>query len=349
MKKILFLAAVAVAAASCTGKNAYTVSGQIDGMDGEYIYMCDIDDPEIVLDSAKVSNGKFKFKGASPTSESIMLRSDMDADEFCYMAAFIEPGCDITVDFGTETAGGSPANDAMTALKDATGALEAEYREAATDEERDAIVARFDALLAETAEANSGNIFGATQLMQSSYNMSAAEIIEAIDAYPDEVRNSTMMVRLREQAEAKLATEPGQPYIDAALPDTEGNTVTLSSVVGKPGNKYVLLDFWATWCGPCMMEVPYLVETYAKYHAKGFEIYGVSLDRSEDAWRNGVKQNKMNWIHVIQPREGAMETVEAYAVQSIPSNFLIETATGKIVAKNLRGEELGATIASLLD
>ena len=143
--------------------------------------------------------------------------------------------------------------------------------------------------------------------------------------------------------------QSGRRYTDVALPDTGGKTVTLSSTVANPANKYVLLDFWATWCGPCMGEVPYLVETYGKYHDKGFEIYGVSLDSNADAWRAAIKNKGMKWVHVIQTRDGDMAAVNAYGVRTIPTNFLIDASTGQIVAVNLRGEALGAKIAELLD
>ena len=145
------------------------------------------------------------------------------------------------------------------------------------------------------------------------------------------------------------SAQTARRYTDISLPDTAGKTVTLASAVATPANKYVLLDFWATWCGPCMGEVPYLLDTYAKYHGKGFEIYGVSLDRSEDAWRKGIEAKGMKWVHVIQIQGGDMKSVHDYGVRSIPSNFLIETSTGKIIATNLRGEALGAKIAELLD
>ena len=148
---------------------------------------------------------------------------------------------------------------------------------------------------------------------------------------------------------AVAANAQSRSYTDISLPDTEGRDITLSSVVDNPNNKYVLLDFWATWCGPCMGEVPYLVETYEKYHGKGFEIYGVSLDYKSEAWRTVIRNRSMGWVHVIQPRGGNTAATDAYGIRSIPSNFLIDAATGRIIAVNLRGEALGRKIAELLD
>lgn len=145
------------------------------------------------------------------------------------------------------------------------------------------------------------------------------------------------------------ANAQARRYTDVSLPGTDGKTVTLSSVVDKQGNKYVLLDFWATWCGPCMGEVPYLTEAYAKYHDRGFEIYGVSLDSNADHWRKVVDKRGMNWVQVIQLQESGMKATNDYSVRAIPSNFLIDTATGKIIAVNLRGEALGRKLAELLD
>ena len=137
------------------------------------------------------------------------------------------------------------------------------------------------------------------------------------------------------------APEEGQTYTDISAVDAGGKTVALSSVVGK--GKWVLVDFWATWCGPCRAELPYLKAAYKKYADKGFVIYGVSLDRKAEDWVSFVKDNEMTWINVLD--EGG-KAAAVYGVRYIPSNFLV-SPEGKIVATGLRGEGVGEKLAEI--
>ena len=348
MKRIIFAAAAVVLAVGCANNNAYTISGTASDMDGRYVYMCDFENPDHATDSAEVRNGTFKFKGQSQTSEIVMLRSAGD-ENLRYMLAFVEPGCDMTVDLDSRSIAGSAAADAMRETSEQGNMLEQRYYASTSDEEREAVAAEMDALTLASFEANSDNIFGAAQLRTLSYEMTGAQTLAAIEAFPEHVRNSKVLKSIREQAEAKLATDPGQPYIEVSQPDMEGNAVTLSSVVENPKNKYVLVDFWASWCGPCMMEVPYLINAYDRYHDKGFEIYGISHDTNGERWRNCVKERGMRWIHVSELQRFDNQAAKDYGVRAIPSNFLVECSTGRIVATNLRGKALEAKLAELLD
>ena len=134
-----------------------------------------------------------------------------------------------------------------------------------------------------------------------------------------------------------------KPYfVDFEMQTPEGKTVKLSDYVGK--GKVVLVDFWASWCGPCRREMPNLVETYAKYKGKNFEIVGVSLDQDGAAWKEAIKKLDMTWPQMSDLKFWQSEGAQLYAVNSIPHTVLID-GSGKIIARGLHGEELQAKIA----
>lgn len=134
-------------------------------------------------------------------------------------------------------------------------------------------------------------------------------------------------------------------YTDFALPSPEGKELKLSKTVKK--HDLTLLDFWASWCGPCMGELPYIKAAYDEYKDKGFEIFAVSYDNDSEAWRGAIKENDMGWVHVSALQGWNCPTQPMYGVYSIPRNLLIDRK-GNIVAENLRGEELAAKLAELL-
>lgn len=132
---------------------------------------------------------------------------------------------------------------------------------------------------------------------------------------------------------ARLKTGTVAPEI--ALPGPDGDTILLSSLRGK----YVLLDFWASWCPPCRRENPNLVKVYEKYQSKGFEIYQVSLDKTRDAWLRGINEDGLHWVHVSDLQFWNSIVVPVYNIQGIPMSYLLDKR-GRIMAQNLRGEML---------
>ena len=135
----------------------------------------------------------------------------------------------------------------------------------------------------------------------------------------------------------------GTEAMDFQQADTSGAMISLTSFRGK----YVLVDFWASWCGPCRMENPNVVEAFEQYKNKNFTVLGVSLDRSRDPWIQAIQQDGLKWTQVSDLKFWNNEVAKMYKITSIPQNFLIDPQ-GKIIAKNLRGEELKARLEEIL-
>ena len=153
-------------------------------------------------------------------------------------------------------------------------------------------------------------------------------------------------IRLYENrlAEKAKSVAPGNNYKEVRCKGVDGEEIALSDVIAK--NRYVLLDFWASSCVPCMHELPHLLAAYEKYHSKGLEIYALSLDNDKNVWRNTIKEKDMSWVNVLRE---STEVSEQYGVRGVPSNFLIDCSTGKIIAVHLRGEALIAKLMELFE
>ena len=135
----------------------------------------------------------------------------------------------------------------------------------------------------------------------------------------------------------------GQPAPEIALPDTTGQVVKLSSMRGK----YVLVDFWAKWCGPCRQENPNVVKAYNKYKDKGFTVFGVSLDRTKNDWLMAIKQDGLTWTHVSDLKYWQSAAAKTYNITGIPFSVLLDP-NGVIIAKNLRGQALDKKLEEVL-
>ena len=362
MKRIFTLLLAAAVAAGCSTGNKYTIKGNDEALaEMDYVLLQTIENGERnTLDSVAVADNSFVIKGEVETPTAAYLFFGAQTPEDPSQAApmmfqipvFLEPG-NITVgkmENTTFTAKGTPLNDKQAEFNTKMTDLSNQFQTAAQsgDEQKmNEIQDQFLVIIKETIGANTDNLYGQTLFQQMYYNLKPQEILDIVAMFPAESQEA--LASIKAEAENALKTQPGQPYIDIAQKNADGKEVTLKSVVETKGNKYVLIDFWASWCGPCMGEVPFLVDTYAKYHGKGFEIYGVSFDNDRDAWLKAVADKKMTWVHVSDVKGWDNQARHDYAVNGIPANFLVDCSTGKIVATNLRGEDLQAKIAELLD
>ena len=137
----------------------------------------------------------------------------------------------------------------------------------------------------------------------------------------------------------------GKQFIDVEATDENGESHALSEYAGK--GKWVLLDFWASWCGPCRAEMPNVKTAYRKYHDKGFEIVGFSFDEKKKAWLKAINDMNLTWIHLSDLKGWGSIAAEVYEIEGIPDNLLIDPK-GKIVAHDLRGEELQQALAKYI-
>ena len=156
----------------------------------------------------------------------------------------------------------------------------------------------------------------------------------------------TFVNTLTNQIQANATSTPisvGQAAPEIAMADPNGKIITLSSLKGK----YVLVDFWASWCGPCRAENPNVVSAFEKFKNKKFTVLGVSLDDDKAAWQEAIRADKLNWQHISDLKKWESTVVNTYQFQGIPFNVLLDT-NGMIIAKELRGQALQDTLASIL-
>jgi peroxiredoxin len=164
----------------------------------------------------------------------------------------------------------------------------------------------------------------------SNFGSKAGEILASIDR----------------QAAAKKVQENikvGTKFPDFSEKDIEGKSFTVANYKGK----VVLVDFWATWCGPCRVELPNVIETYEKFHAKGFEVMGISLDSDKDALLKYIKAKNMPWQQYFDGKGWENKLSQQFGVTGIPATFLLD-GEGKVIAKDIRGDELGKQVAQAL-
>lgn len=366
MKGLLLTAVVgtALCMASCTPKTeGYTLNGTGKGLqDGDTLYLYQIgEDDFLPVDTTVVANGKFQFTGAADSLDGI--RYVVKSIEEEPVAMFFAEKGNITLELlegRNAKVSGTPANDAYQAFNEENKKIEEEFSKkysqlsdtTLTEEAKNVLTESLKTdmqkttdFFYETIEKNLNNGFGFYLLETAAPGLEAEKLLPLIEKLPAKYANTPMIKELKEGAQKRLAASVGKKFIDFTSTTPDGASMKLSDVIAK--NKYTLLDFWASWCGPCMQEMPNVVKVYNTYKSKGLEIVGLSLDADADAWKKAIKEQKATWVHLSDLTGWDAPAVASYGVQGIPATFLIDQE-GTIVAKNLRGAELEAKIAELL-
>ncbi len=193
-------------------------------------------------------------------------------------------------------------------------------------------------------EENNENPVGGHLLSCYYMNMSIDKVRQLLQKIPGHLMKGDV-VKVRDYVDIVTRTSPGQPFIDFSMPTPEGKQVKLSDEIQR--NKVSLIDFWASWCGPCKAEMPHVIKAYNAFKDKGFGIVGVSLDDKAERWTKAISDWGMPWTHISDLKGWKCEGAALYGVHAIPASFLIGQ-DGKIIAVNLRGEGLSKKLSELL-
>ena len=373
MRRLFLIAVVVATLYSCTADKGYSIKGQFADCNSDSVWLIENPDDDAItaniLASAPCVDGKFVLTGkieipvvgVITTVRPILNEEVPEGAQHCEL--IVEPGeLIMTIGSDSELMGqklylvnGTKANDALCNLNKSSFELGQELEKLRNE---DGAVAVTNDIIA-IYDAYQENI--KSSLMDNLDNMFGLIILERLDSpddpestkiflekFPDNLKKTSNWQKLNESVEARMKLGVGKPYLDFTQNDQDGNPVKASDIISKPGTRYVLIDFWASWCGPCMNELPYLKQAYSLYSPMGFEIIGVSLDREREPWIEAIKENEMNWIHVSDLNYWSNEVARQYNINSIPANVLVECETGIVVAKGLRGAELGRRLADLL-
>ena len=205
------------------------------------------------------------------------------------------------------------------------------------------IINRTNTLMVDKISKNT-NMYSSIMAIQALDPDKYSDLYKSLDAgLSKKFPNDKNVIMFHEVVERMLSTNVGQFAPEISLPSPEGKEIALSSLKGK----LVLIDFWASWCGPCRKEMPNVIKIYSKFKNKGFEIYGVSLDQDKEKWMEAITKDGINWPQVSDLKYWDNVAARIYNVQGIPYTVLIDK-DGKIIAKNLRGQELEKKIAEVL-
>ena len=381
MKKLLliFLAIPFVSQAQDNGKS-FKLVGKAKKLthQAEWVYLQYRTNGDWKTDSAQVKDGKYQFAGKieEPVQSRLRVKYSETADGNKIamvsgrdmVSVFLEPGKTkvASVDsFSNVQVKGSSAhiefaklNLATKPFNDRSKPLIEKYREYAKskdkanqgkiEEQLDAIDSEMkEKVYGEYVKNNPNSPLGLYALQQyAGWDINADKVEPLYNALSDANKNYPSAVAFKENLDIAKKTGIGKMAMDFTQNDTLDNPIRFSSFKGR----YVLIDFWASWCGPCRAENPAVVKVFNKYKDKNFHIIGVSLDRAgqKEKWMKAIHDDKLDWTQVSDLKFWDNDVAKQYGIKAIPQNLLVNPE-GIIVAKNLRGEDLEQKLSEFID
>ncbi|MDX5345965.1 MAG: AhpC/TSA family protein [Hymenobacteraceae bacterium] len=375
MKKLFIAAAsLSLMAASCkdqntksatADENGYVVSGKINNMSGGKVFLDELGQGQFVSKDTAViqQDGTFKLQGSvdQPKIYKLGFENRQDMILFVLDNKNIEFEADANNLSQTYQVKGSKDSEVLKELNqlqiansEKINKLNEQYMMAQQVGQEDSVKAIQNRFMASQEQIQQDlksfvrqnpnsvvSAFTTAYLIDPESNFAFADSMATV--FQKTLPESDYTKALATKVQKMRGASVGQTAPDIKLPNPEGKELALSDYRGK----YVLVDFWASWCGPCRKENPNVVRMYNKYKDKGFEIFGVSLDQNKDKWVQAIANDKLTWPHVSDLQGWQSSAAQLYNVTSIPQTVLVDKE-GKIIAKGLRGEALEQKLASLL-
>ena len=363
MKNLVYLFLFATLLVACNQGPKFTISGNIGGLTDGTVYLKQrVGGETVIIDSAKSVSGKFILKGTIevPDQYAVVLGERKQIPILLENKAIQITG--MSDDLRNATITGSTSQDELKAL-DAKGNIlnekmkdiygkynDAKKADNAADQAKyekqlDSLDNVQTAVFKDFITGSPNSFVAPVILSRIQYGMEAEEIDGYLKKFSPEVMKSKSAKSLADHVLVLQSVSVGKIAPDFTQNDSIGNPVKLSDVYSK--HEYTLVDFWASWCGPCRGENPNVVAVWKDFNAKGFHVMGVSYDTDKAKWLKAVATDKLTWTQVSDLKGWSNATAKIYGINSIPANLLLDK-TGKIIGKNLRGDKLREKIGELL-
>lgn len=370
MRKVLLMAAVASMMVACD-KSGYTITGDVQGFaDGTKVYLSKIGDNDLVkIDSTEIVGNSFEFKGDATEVEYSFIQIEESKEQPAFNIAMILENGEIKVaadkkDPTKNKISGTKNNDDLAKFNEKASSISKEIQDfqtanmekfqtasAANDTQTvERLMSEMETLqnkLVNEAntfiDGNKDSYVSLLLLTQFGTQLTDEEFKTKYNNLSQEVKQTKIGKEVSEKLKKSDAVATGQKAPDFKAKTPEGKEISLYENLGK----VTIIDFWASWCGPCRQENPNVVKLYSEYKDKGLQIVGVSLDKEEAKWKKAIADDQLTWIHMSNLQFWQDPIAKEYNVESIPATFILDQ-NGIIVAKNLRGAELDAKIAELL-